>query len=317
MWRGADVAILAVMITSCGDPKQAGRFDFETSSRPHPTFQADSALSFLRAQVEFGPRDPGSQGHAATRDWLIWKLSSYSGNQVFAQDFQVEGYGETLSLTNIIAAFNPSATSRILLCAHWDTRPRAERDPDPANRSRPILGANDGASGVAVLLEMARLFRDHPPPVGVDIVLFDGEDYGYETDLDRYFLGSRHWSAHPPVPGYMPRFGILLDMVGGKDARFPKEGFSVRYARPLVDAIWRLAEEQGHGALFVADKGPPVADDHMILNQVYGLPTVNIIHHPFPETWHTAGDTMDAIDPATLSAVGEVLTRFIYTRIRP
>lgn len=317
MWRAVHSAALIALLAGCGAPETAGRFDFETSDRPAPMFDADSAFAFLKTQLDFGPRHPNSPGHAATRDWLVERLREASGGQVFAQDFSVDGYGETLSLTNVIAAFNPAAESRILLCAHWDTRPRSDRDPDSSKHSQPLLGANDGASGVAVLLELARLFRDHPPPIGVDIVLFDGEDYGLETDIDRYFLGSRHWSANPPVPGYMPRFGILLDMVGGRGARFPKEGFSMRYASPAVDEIWRIAAVMGHASLFLDESGAPVADDHMILNQVYGLPTLNIIHHPFPDVWHTADDTIEHIDPSTLRAVGDVLVEFIYRRVRP
>lgn len=317
MWRAVNTILVLALMAACGDPKPVGRYDFEVSDRSVPVFDADSAYAYLKAQVDFGPRNPGSEGHALTRDWLISQLKAASGNQVFAQDFTAEGYGETLAMTNIIAAFNPAASSRILLCAHWDTRPRSDRDADAAKQDQPLLGANDGASGVAVLLELARLFRDHPPPIGVDIVLFDGEDYGHETDIDKYFLGSRHWSANPPVAGYMPRFGILLDMVGGRGARFPKEGFSMRYARPVVEEVWRIAEEQGHGALFLNQNGAPVADDHMILNQVYGLPTINIIHHPFPDVWHTTDDTLEHIDPKTLKVVGEVLVEFIYRRVTP
>lgn len=317
MWRVVSTILIGAWLTACEDPKPVGRYEFEVSNRFKPMFDPDSAFTYLQTQVDFGPRNPGSEGHSRARDWLIAQLKAASGNRVFAQDFTAEGYGETLAMTNIIAAFNPTARSRILLCAHWDTRPRSEHDADASKQHMPLIGANDGASGVAVLLELARLFRDTPPPIGVDIVLFDGEDYGHESDIDKYFLGSRHWSANPPVPGYMPRFGILLDMVGGRGAQFPKEGFSMRYAWPVVEEVWRIAAGQGHNTLFLNEAGPPVADDHMILNQVYGLPTINIIHHPFPDVWHTTDDTIEHIDTKTLKAVGDVLVELIYRRVKP
>lgn len=303
-------------MTGCGsDPKPVGRFDFIDRKGDVPAFSADSAYAYVKAQVDFGPRNPGSIGHANALAYMTDELRRYSGGQVFVQRFQTEGYNETLSLANVIAAFNPSAETRIMLCAHWDTRPRADQDSNPSDVGQPILGANDGASGVGVLLELARIFADNPPPIGVDIVFFDGEDYGVESDLGKYFLGSRHWSANPPVAGYMPRFAILLDMVGGVNPRFPKEGFSMNYAAPVVEQVWSIASELGHSSSFLSETSQPVADDHMILNQNYGLPTINIIHYPFPEYWHTSGDTMDNIRPETLQAVGDVLLELIYNRI--
>lgn len=304
------------MLAGCGsDPKPAGRFDFIDRKGEVPEFSADSAFAFVKAQVDFGPRNPGSEGHAQALAYFTSVLKRTSGNHVFVQRFQTEGYNETLNLANVIAAFNPTAQTRIMLCAHWDTRPRADKETDPASASDPILGANDGASGVAVLLELARIFEKNPPPIGVDIVLFDGEDYGVESDLSKYFLGSRHWSANPPVAGYMPRFAILLDMVGGVNPRFPKEGFSTTYAPALVEQVWGIAAEKGHSGMFLDEAVGAIADDHMILNQEYGLPTIDIIHAPFPDYWHTSGDNLDIIDPKTLHAVGEVLLELIYNRI--
>ncbi len=309
-------AVLLILLIGCeSGPKPVVRFDFINRKGDVPAFSADSAYAYVQKQVDFGPRNPGSEGHARALAYFVESLKTRSGNQVYTQRFEVEGYNETLKLANVIAAFNPESQTRIMLCAHWDTRPRADQDPDPASVGKPIIGANDGASGVAVLLELARIFEKYPPPIGVDIVLFDGEDYGMEWDLSKYFLGSRYWSENPPVPGYMPRFAILLDMVGDKNARFPKEGFSMNYAPALVEQIWGIAAGKGHGRMFLDERVAPIADDHMILNQVYGLPTIVIIHAPFPEYWHTSNDTMENISPATLQTVGEVLIELIYNRI--
>lgn len=289
-----------------------------------PAFSEDSAYRFVEEQLEFGPRNPGSEGHRQARAWMAGKLEEYAGEgRVFAQDFTHKGYeGDTLELTNIIAAFNPKAGDRIMICAHWDTRPRA--DEDSTRSGLPIPGADDGASGVAVLLEMARLFSQTPPPIGVDIILFDGEDFGKEGDLDEYFLGSRYWADNPPVKNYRPRFGILLDMVGGEQARFPKEKNSLRIAPALVNEIWSIAEEKGFSGLFIQQEGSAIADDHMVINRKLGIPTIDIIRHEpgsgsgnirFAPYWHTHDDDIDVISRQTLNAVGEVLAELVYNRI--
>ncbi len=306
----------------------APRLSFVDRDREVPAFSADSAYHFIERQVSFGPRNPGSEGHRKTRDYLVGTLQSYAGSQaVYVQQFTHTGYsGEMYRMGNIIASFRPGMGDRVMLLAHWDTRPRAEKDPDPLKRSQPIPGADDGGSGVGVLLEFARIFHDHPPPLGVDILLFDGEDYGREGDLDYYFLGSRYWSENPPVPEYRPRFGVLLDMVGAGDAVFPREGFSMQYAPGLVDEVWEIARQMGYDHLFVDEKGSSIADDHWIINRKTGIPTINIIHHKpprplqtainFPEHWHTHADDMDIISTETLQAVGEVLLELVYNRIR-
>ncbi len=316
------VAAFLLLAAGCTGSENA-RFGFENQGREAPGFSADSAYRFIEHQLSFGPRNPGSEGHRRTRGWLIDKLSDYAGSGgVFAQDFQRVVRGDTLQLSNIIASFNTGSSDRIMLCAHWDTRPRAERD--SLNPGAPIPGADDGGSGTAVLLELARIFRDRPPPVGVDIVLFDGEDYGREGNLENYFLGSRYWSANPPVEGYQPRFGILLDMVGGEEARFPREGYSRQFAPSLVNGLWDIAAEMGYGELFVPVEGARVSDDHVIVNRVRDIPIIDIIHYrngedgevEFPPYWHTQRDNLEIIDRQTLRAVGEVLSELIYNRIR-
>lgn len=304
--------------------QSAGRFHLEDQRNVVPEFSSQSAYDFIVEQVNFGPRNPNSPGHRQARAYLIETLREYAGRpNVFAQDFTVEGYdGKILELTNIIAAFNPQARDRILLAAHWDTRPRAEEDYNPARRDEPIIGADDGGSGVAVLLELARVMSENLPSVGVDIIFFDGEDYGHTHDLDNYFLGARHWAANPPVPGYTPRFGILLDMVGAIGATFPKEGFSRRYANSLVNNVWDVAAELGYDDIFLDLPGGLVYDDHYIVNEYAGIPMINIIHYTsdgrsveFPAHWHTHMDNMDIIDIETLQVVGNVVTEIIYNRI--
>jgi len=299
------------------------RFRFEPHGKPVPEFSADNAIEQMKQQVDFGPRYPGSPGHEMTRNFLVESLQTYAGkSSVFVQSFSHQGYGEDqFELYNIIAAFNPHLSNRILLAAHWDTRPRGEEDPDYPEQ--PILGADDGASGVGILLELARLFHKNPPPVGVDIILFDGEDYGRAGDLEQFFLGSRYWSRNQPVAGYRPRFAILLDMVGGRDAIFPKEVYSMQYAPSLVDAVWDLAAEMGFGDRFKHERGAAVSDDHVMVNRYTDISMINIIHHRrsesgaaiFPPWWHSQEDTMEIIDSETVQIVGDLVSELIYNRI--
>jgi len=311
---------LLMLTVSCGP--EGADLEFERQGRDVPEFSADNAYNFIEEQVNFGPRVPNSEAHRQTKDYLREKLADYAGSRnVFVQEFEQEVYGENLQMFNLIAAFGTQHSDRIVLAAHWDSRPRAEEDPDDPNS--PILGADDGGSGVGVLLEMARIFSENEPPVGVDIIFFDGEDYGEVSDLDNYFLGSRHWGDNPPVPGYNPRFGILLDMVGGENALFPKEGYSMRFAPTLVNEIWSIASRMGHDDLFSDQRGGNIADDHIIVQQKTGIPMINIIHHrvdsdgnvQFPPYWHTHRDNMDIIDRNTLQAVGDVVLELIYNRI--
>lgn len=315
--------VFLLLLGGCGDDSASERLNFEVQGREVPNFNADSAYHFIEQQVALGPRNPGSTGHKKTREYLLRKLRNYASERsVYPQNFTAEGYeGDTLNLTNIIAAFNTQSSDRIMLCAHWDTRPRADKD--SVNPQKPILGADDGGSGVGVLLELARIFSEHPPPIGVDIVLFDGEDYGREGDLSKYFLGSRYWSINPPVEGYSPRFGILLDMVGGEGAQFPKEEYSLLYAPALVNEVWSIADSKGYGNLFLDKKGNAISDDHVIINRNINIPTIDIIRHnttkegsQFAPYWHTHDDNMKIISRETLDGVGSVLTELIYNRIK-
>lgn len=312
-------ALLLMLLTWCGceSPKREQPQTpsaLEKKMTPIPVFSGERAFRYLVRQTEFGPRNPNSKGHKACLDYLAQTLRGVA-DEVQVQPFSAEGYAEVLALTNIIAKFNVSAKSRILLCAHWDTRPRADQDTTKSKRNDPIIGANDGASGVAVLLEIAALLKQQAPPVGVDIVLFDGEDYGTEGDLTKYFLGSRYFAANKPAD-YNPRFGILLDMVGDTFLELRKEQHSVRFAPDIVDLVWRKARELGYSQ-FVDELGEDINDDHLQLNTV-GIKTIDLIDFDYPDPtnryWHTHDDTPDKCSPASLEAVGTVVTHIVYTQ---
>jgi glutaminyl-peptide cyclotransferase len=278
-----------------------------------PAFSGREAFRFLSAQTDLGPRNPGSKGHERCLAYLEETLVRLA-DTVRLQPFSHPGYeGTTLQLTNVIASFKPESPARILLCAHWDTRPRADRDQNPRRRDEPIIGANDGASGVAVLLQLATLLTAYPPSIGVDILLFDGEDYGREGDTGNYLLGSRHFASTASRTS-VPRFGILLDMVGDAALEIPREGYSVRYAPDIVNTIWSTARGLGITE-FVDYLGAEIIDDHLPLNEV-GIRTVNIIDFDYPDPthryWHTHDDTPDKCSPESLEAVGTVVTNVVY-----
>ncbi len=279
-----------------------------------PVFSGKSAYDYLLKQTNFGPRNPNSAGHKLCLQFLESELKQYA-DKVILQTFTQQGYNETLHLTNVFAQFKPELQQRILLLAHWDTRPRAEEDADPKKRNLPIIGANDGASGVAVLLELARLFKNNPPPIGIDILLTDGEDYGdsqKDGNTDLYFLGAKHF-AKTKSTAYTPEYGILLDMIGDRDLQLPLEQNSLRFAPRLMDIIWTTAEELAV-TNFIRVPGESISDDHLPLNEV-GIPTIDIIDFQYPH-WHTHQDTPDKCSSESLEAVGKVLSAVIYTKLK-
>lgn len=294
-----------------------------------PVFNADSAYAMTARQVEFGPRVPGSKAHEQCATYLEQKLRSYK-LEVIVQKAVVRAYnGKNLNGKNIIGQYNLKAPSRILLCAHWDSRPYADQDRDSTKHRTAIDGANDGASGVGVLLEVARILCQNKPDVGVDIIFFDVEDYGEpqddrnEYDSENWGLGSQYWSKNPHVPNYRARFGILLDMVGASGALFAREGFSEQYAPDVLNKVWDAASRAGFSGQFIAERSNPINDDHYYINKYIMIPTIDIIQYDrntrsgFYTNWHTMNDKMDFIDRSTLKAVGQTLLTVIFEEARP
>lgn len=274
-----------------------------------PEFDGQRAFRHLTRQVEFGPRVPGTAGHRACRDYLVETLRPLA-DSVERQDFSRTVRGVALPMTNVVARWKGRGSGEgALLCAHWDTRPTADQERTPERRRQPIPGANDGASGTAVLLELARLFRQSPPPVPVMMVFFDGEDYG--PGVEAMFLGSRYFTAH--LPPDTPRRGILLDMVGDRDLEIPQEGHSLQQAPDVVQEVYAIARRLGLSRHFPAIPGSFIEDDHLPLHG-RGLKVIDLIdfqYGPFHSWWHTLEDTPDKCSPASLDAVGDVVHEWV------
>lgn len=312
---------LSLLWVSCGERRPQTQEPSQVGTTP--SFHADSAFALVEKQVALGPRIPNSVPHQKAGDFIIQTLKAY-GARVYVQEFEATSYdGQKLRLRNIIGSFRPDVQKRILLAAHWDTRPFSDKDSQFP--MMPFDGANDGASGVAVLLEVARHLQS-PPAVGVDLIFFDGEDWG-EPDgtsipkppgLDSWYcLGSQYWSKNKHVPGYRAYFGILLDMVGGKDAQFFQEGTSVAYAPKVVDKVWSTAAQLGYSSTFITQSEDPITDDHLFVNQLAGIPMIDITpflpgHGYFGEFHHTQKDNLAGISPRTLGIVGHVVMQVIY-----
>jgi glutaminyl-peptide cyclotransferase len=323
------VLFIGGVSSGCGsDDGGAGRTVGVNASRDSvevPEFSGDSAYIYVERQVAFGPRVPNSVEHNNCGEWLADELRRH-GADVIVQKGKAKAFdGKILELSNIVGQYNIDSKNRIMLYAHWDTRPFADKDIIRINE--PIDGANDGGSGVGVLLEIARQLGDKAPNVGVDIVFFDGEDYGApegtpatNSSYLNWCLGSQFWAKQPHRYGYRARFGILLDMVGAKDAVFNREGTSMRYAPSVVRKVWSRAEKLGYGNLFQNRETPATVDDNLFVSELGGVPSVNIVDYrmnvipmgygPFH---HTHADNMDVIDQSTLEAVGKTVLSIVYS----
>lgn len=288
-----------------------------SSARAADGFDGERAFALLVELCDFGPRVPGAPAHRVSGDWLLEQLRA-SCDAVEEERFVhlpssghplAAAHPDGIAMRNIVGRFMPEARRRVLLAAHWDSRPFCDQESDSALRVLPVLGANDAASGVAVLLHLAERFAADPPPVGVDIVFFDGEDFGQQGNLDEYFLGSREHARRLGWP--RPEAGILLDMVGERDLRLPIEAISWQHAPGLVRAVWNTARELGLDHVFVASVGPGVQDDHLPMLEA-GVPMIDIIDFDFPE-WHTNRDTPAVCAPESLEAVGRVVEEVLRT----
>ncbi len=320
--------ILLLSFVSCQDKKSSKPVAKPTVQKQEiviPSFNADSAYNYVKKQLDFGPRVPGSEAHAQCAEWFI-DFFKDKADTVYVQNFRTRLYnGKGIDGKNIIASFNPQAKKRILLGAHWDSRPFADHDPDEKNWNTPIDGANDGASGVGVLMEVARVLKENPMSTGIDIILFDLEDYGAPQYLnlmtnDDWALGSQYWSKNPHVFNYRAYFGILLDMVGAPNPKFPKEYYSQQFAPSLSNDVWRIARELGYSDYFTNEIGHPINDDHIYVNVNANIPMIDIIHlenneeSSFYPYWHTLKDNIEQIDPKTLGMVGDVVLNVIYRK---
>lgn len=308
---------IGLLMCSCGQQSTNNKTTTEQKYQQlSPEFNADSAYAYVNKQVAFGPRVPNSNEHIACGDYLVAELKRFGAN-VIEQRADLKAYtGTVLHARNIIGSFNTENSNRILLFAHWDTRPFSDNDPDEKNHKIPVQGANDGASGVGVLLEVARNLQMKSPDVGIDIIFFDAEDSGQISSTEGWCLGSEYWSKNPHVTDYKARYGILLDMVGAPDATFHKEGISVHYANAIVEKIWGTARNLGYGKYFIDKSGMTVTDDHVPVNQIRGIPSVDIIHNDnvsgFGWYWHTTKDDMNSISTETLKAVGQTVLEVVY-----
>lgn len=320
------VVLPGFVLISCGKSSATGQHEKNATGEKTAKmgdFRADSAYSYIERQVAFGPRVPGTPEHDACADYLIKELDKYA-DTIYVQRGTVTAFnGDVLPITNIIASFNPRQTRRVLLVAHYDTRPWADNDRDSANHTKSVLGANDGGSGVGVILEIARNLRERQAAVGVDIFFTDAEDYGdnngFAGNADSWCLGTQYWIENmiPYHSDNTPLYGILLDMVGGQDARFHHEAFSKEYATSTAWKVWGEAKRLGHDDIFVNKMGGAVTDDHVFLTNA-GIPTLNIIESvnvqtgTFPPSWHTVNDDMSNISRTTLQAVGETVLNVLY-----
>jgi hypothetical protein len=288
----AAIVILGMISCKGGEPK-AGKFDGE------------SALRYAKAQVDFGPRIPGTETAKRAGDWIVAEMKQRADTVIVQEWTHVTQDGKQLPMRNILARFNPSATERILYVTHWDTRPVSDASENLGDRQLPVPGANDGASGVGLFIALGDALKKNPTTTGVDLLFVDGEDYGaFDEKLADVLIGSRHFAKNPPDSAYRPIFGVLWDMIGDRNLTFKKEGYSVQRAPEVVDRVWAKAAELGHERVFLPVEQGPVTDDHLPLLEA-GYRVIDVIDLEYPDH-HRPSDTLDKISARSLSIVGEV-----------
>jgi len=311
------IMILSSLVACRQDAPETKEIKATKAPAKIPPVNADTLYSFVEKQLSFGHRIPGTTGHKAAKDWIVAKLKSY-GAEVEIQEFKASFYDvKDVDAYNIIASFNPKDTHRVLLAAHWDSRMVAEKDSDKSKRDEAIMGADDGGSGVAGLLEIARVISQNPIDLGVDLIFFDAEDNGTPNENNKtWCLGSQYWAKNKHDKNYKAKFGILLDMIGAKGAVFGKEGVSQKYAKQYHDKIWDLAQRMGYSDLFVDTAFSGIEDDHVYVNRA-GIPMLDIINYDlqtnkFAHYHHTHKDDISVIDKRVLRVVTQVVTSAIY-----
>ena len=271
-------------------------------------FNGPAAFKYVEQQMAFGPRVPNTPGHQKTGDWLLAELRARADTVIVQAFRQTTTKGQTLQLRNFFARFRPQATDRVLFLAHWDTRPFADKSANLGQQRLPVPGANDGASGVAVLLGVADALKAKPPTIGVDLLFVDGEDYGDFADSTETLIGARYFAKHLP-PGYTTLFAVLFDMVGDRDLEIVQEGFSVQNAPEVVQRVWQTADRLGYGRTFVNRVGQALTDDHVPLQRA-GIRAIDVIDFDFPYH-HTTEDTIDKVSAESLQIVGNVAVALV------
>ena len=318
-------AIVLSFLSACGFASHSEKTEQDnTIVRVVPTFNPDSAYHYVETQCDFGPRVPGTEAHFACLQYFVEQFNRFGADMVIVQESESVIYdGSKMPIRNIVASYGLGKPNRVMICSHWDSRPFADNDINPDNRRKAIIGANDGASGVGVIMELARQLGLKDAAIGVDFILFDLEDWGTpdwtQSKLSDggWALGSKYWASRPHIPGYQAQFAILLDMVGAQGAQFYREYFSDQYASWVVDRVWNKAADLGLSHIFVNQRGGGVTDDHINVNRA-GIPCIDIIQFQtdtetgFGDYWHTHNDDMRNIDRSTLDAVGRVLMEIIY-----
>ena len=272
-------------------------------------FAGARAFGYLERQMQFGPRIPGTPGHDRTGDWILERLHATADSVVVQAFTHVTRQGQTLHLRNFLARFRPAAAERVLLLAHWDTRPHADQSANLGQQRLPVPGANDGASGVAVLLGVADALKAKPPATGVDLLFVDGEDFGdFTSDSNDVLMGSRFFTAHQP-PGFPPLFAVLFDMVADKDQQFYYEANSQAFAPEVVERVWHTAADLGYGRIFIPGVKHTLIDDHVALQKA-GIHAIDVVDFDYPY-WHTTEDTIDKVSAASLQVVGDVAVALV------
>jgi Zn-dependent M28 family amino/carboxypeptidase len=289
-------ALLAVL--ACGDADGAA-----------PRFDAEASMRYIQAQLEFGPRIPGTPSHRQAGDWIEAQMRARADTVIVQEWTHVTKDGDSLPMKNVFARFNPGAAQRILYLAHWDTRPVSDAASDRAERALPVPGANDGASGVALLMGVADALRQQPATIGVDLLFVDGEDFGDFSSNTDVLIGSKHFAQNLPSPDYRPLFGVLWDMIGDANLRIYQEGYSMERAPEIVSRVWQTAADLGYHETFVPTGGMSVTDDHIPLLDA-GLRVINVIDIDYP-AHHTPRDTFDKVSRESMQIVGNVAMELI------